>query len=375
MKNENNEARPMKKIFLLLLLLLIMLLAVLAALNLDKIKQTPIYATLEKLVSQDEGEGEFSFDAYSDNIFAEMSGGLVVASSSAYQVLDNKGKKTAGALVSLPEPMVTASSGGAVIWSASTGSFILVSPEGKTKSFKNENTIISASVSESGFYAIATEEPNYKGLVTVYDKSFEPVYKWYSGEAYLMGADINPIGTELFAVTVGGESTRFIRYSLSGEEPIGSYVDEGNIVMDEKFISANRYCAISDNKLVFLNGSAELSGTYDFSDKYLKDYSLDGSGFVALVLGNHKTGGVNELVSVSPNGEVLGQATLDSEIRHLSAGRKYICAVYADKTVIYDSSLNMKKEFENSAGVNFAFICGNGSAIMLSGSEAVQAEF
>lgn len=365
----------MKKIFLLLLLLLIMLLAVLAALNLDKIKQTPIYATLEKLVSQDEGEGEFSFDAYSDNIFAEMSGGLVVASSSAYQVLDNKGKKTAGALVSLPEPMVTASSGGAVIWSASTGSFILVSPEGKTKSFKNENTIISASVSESGFYAIATEEPNYKGLVTVYDKSFEPVYKWYSGEAYLMGADINPIGTELFAVTVGGESTRFIRYSLSGEEPIGSYVDEGNIVMDEKFISANRYCAISDNKLVFLNGSAELSGTYDFSDKYLKDYSLDGSGFVALVLGNHKTGGVNELVSVSPNGEVLGQATLDSEIRHLSAGRKYICAVYADKTVIYDSSLNMKKEFENSAGVNFAFICGNGSAIMLSGSEAVQAEF
>ena len=93
------------------------------------------------------------------------------------------------------------------------------------------------------------------------------------------------------------------------------------------------------------------------------------------MLGSNRTGGVNELVSVSPNGEVLGQAALDSEIKHLSASRKYICAVYADKTVIYDSALNIKKVFDNSAGVNYAFVRANGSVIMFSGSEAVQAEF
>jgi TolB protein len=375
MKNVKNESRASKKILWLLLLLLIVLLIVLGALNLDKIKQTAAYESVRQLVSGASGEEDFSFDAYYDNIFAEMSGGLVVASSSAYQVLNPKGEKIAGALVSLPEPVITASSGGAVIWSEETGAFILILPDGKAKSVKNENAVISASVSDNGYFAVATEEPNYKGLVTVYDRSFEPVYKWYSGEAYLMGAALNPSGTELFAVTAGGEGSRVVRYSLSGEDPLGAYADEGDILIDEKFISASRFCAISDKKLLFLSASAELSGSYDFSDKYLKDYSLDGSGFAALVLGSHRTGGVNELVTVNPNGEVMGKTALDSEIKHLSAGRKYVCAVYADKTVIYDTSLDVKKVFDNSAGVNFAFICGNGSAIMLSGSEAVQAEF
>ncbi len=375
MKNVKQDRRAVKNIIRLLLLLLLVVIIVLGALNLDKIKAMPFYAAAEKLLTNDAEKAGFSFDAYSDNIFAEMSGGIVVASSSAYQVLDENGQKIAGALVSLPEPMIAASSGGAVIWSASSGSFILVLPDGKTKSMKNENAIISASVSESGYFTVATEEPNYKGLVTVYDKSFEPVYKWYSGEAYLMGAEVDPSGTELFVVTVGGDGTRIIRYSLSGEEPLGSYIDEGDIVIDEKFVSMNRFCAISDNRVLFLNGSAELSGSFDYPDKYLKDYSLDGAGFAALVLGTNRTGGVNELVSVSSNGEVLARAQLDSEIKHLSASRKYICAVYADKTVIYDSSLDVKKVFDNSAGVNFAFVRASGSAIMLSGSEAVQAEF
>lgn len=317
---------------------------------------------------------KFSFDAYSDNIFEELNGGLVIVSASAFQLLDNTGEIGGRGTKAFSSPAAASGPGGAVIWSQGGKDVMLVAENGATEVIDSENAVISASINDNGYAAVSSEQSGYKGLVTVYDPQGEAIYKWYSGAGYLMDAAVNNSDTGMAALTVNDGGSRLVAYSFGSEEEQGAYSEQEMLYFDMDYIAENRICAVSDSKAVFVNGKCEYNGEYSFDGWYLRDYSLDGNGFAVFVLGKYRTGGDVMLVTVDAGGNAES-VTMDSEVKAVSVRGKYIAVTCADSAVLYDPDLNEVGRVDDAAGVEKALACANGKLIAVSTNGAVEYDF
>lgn len=317
---------------------------------------------------------KFSFDAYSDNIFEELNGGLVVVSASAFQVLDSTGEISGRGTKAFGRPAVASGPGGAVIWSQGGEDVMLVAANGATVSIDSDAAVISASVNDNGYSAVAAEQSGYKGLVTVYDPKGEAVYKWFSGAGYLVDAAVNNSDTGMAALTVNEGGSRLVAYSFGSEEEQGAYNEAESVYFDMDYIAENRICAVSGSKAVFVNGKCEYSGEYSFDGWYLRDYSLDGNGFAVFVLGKYRTGGEVCIAAVDAGGDAVS-VPADSDVRAISVRGRYIAVTYSDSVVLYDRNFNEIGRVENAAGVEMALACADGKLIAVSTNGAVEYDF
>lgn len=318
---------------------------------------------------------KFIFDAYSDNIFEEINGGLLAVSASAYQVFDSSGEIVGRGTKAFTSPAVSSGAGGAVVWSQGGNNILLVSTDGATNAIDSENAVISASVNDNGYAAVSFEQSGYKGLVAVYNSSAEVIYKWYSGLGYLVDAAVNNSNTAMMALTLYGNRSRLVSYSLGSEEEQGAYSEENTIYFDMDYISENRVCAVADTKAVFLNGKCEYNAEYSFGGWYLKNYSLDGNGFAVFALGKFKTGGETLIVSVDAGGNVQGSVTLGEDVEALSVRGRYIAVTCADCIMLYNEELQEIGREDDAAGVEKALACADGKMIVVSANGAVEYDY
>jgi len=371
-QNGKKESKRTAKKAATLVLILVLVVLLLIAAGLMSGHDDPVTNYVRELLGRDAvSETVFEFDAYSDNIFEEMNGGLLVVSASAYQIFDEEGELIGGSTKAFSQPAISSGEGGAVLWSQNGTDALMVSPGGNTTAIDSQNTIIAAAVSDGGYAAVCTEESGYKGMVTVYDELAQPVYKWYSGSGYLVDAAVAPSGIGMLVLTLGEAGSRFLAYSFGSEAEQGSFVLEEDICFDVGYLSENRVCAISKDKAVFLNGSCEYNAAYSFGGQYLRDYSFDGSGFAVFVTGKYRTGGVT-ITAVAGDGDVLGSVESGDELRSLSVRGKYIAAAYADRVVLYNSAMEEVGVIEDAAGIEEVLARGDRSVIVVSGSKAVR---
>ncbi len=380
MNEENTERKSpwrwVRRLLSLLLFLAILFLIVYLVAGIGANGNNRLTGFLHGLFrTEEENREKFSFDAYSDNIFEEMNGGLVILSSSEYQAFDDSGELIDQGTKAFAHPALCAGKNGAVFWSQGGTDAMLLTADGAVFTVDTKQPIISACINDRGYAAVSTEETGYKGLVTVYDPKAEPIYKWYSGSAYLTDAAVNPSGTGLAALTLNAEGSRIVCYSFSSEEEQASALLEGQLCFDLDYLSENRLCAVAEDRAVFLSGKCAVQGEYSFDGLYLKDYSLEGSGFAVFVLGRYRTGGSGRIVSVNNNGSEEGSLEISSEVRSLSVRGKYIAVVYSDSVVLYDSTLHVVGSIRDSAGYERALAGAAGKLIAITGYRADEYRF
>ena len=379
-KAEKEKSSLLKKILSVLLILAV--LAAVAYIVIDALVddgRTVVQVVKDAVDSKKDSEtvssAKFSFDAYSDNVFEELNGGIVIVSASAYQVFDNTGEIVGRGTKAFSNPAADSGSGGAVLWSQGGKDVLMVSPNGATKAIDSENSVISASINDSGFVAVAAEQSGYKGIVTVYDPQGEAVYKWFSGSGYLIDASVNNSNTGMAALTISDSGSRLVAYSFGSEEEQGAYTDSENVYFDMGYIAENRICAVSDSKAVFVSGKCEYNAEYSFEGWYLRDYALEGNGYAVFVLGKYRTGGETKIVTVDTNGTVKGSVEASTDVSSINVRGRYIAVSYADSVALYDSSMEELGRVDNAAGIEKALAGTGGKIIAVSANGAVEYDF
>ena len=250
------------------------------------------------------------------------------------------------------------------------GFYVLGIKEGIEKHKTDEN-VINISINKEDWIALSAEEEGYKGAVTVFNNKLKSVYKWYSGEGYLIDAALSDISDRMAALTVTSSGSKVTCFALSGQEERGSYISENALLFDLMYLSINRICALGENSAVFLSDRAELISSYNFSDGYLKDYSMDGSGFLTLVIGKYKTGSAASIITLSADGNVLGSIDIKKEVLSISACGKYLAVLYDDELLVYRSDLTEYARASDVTNVRQVLARPDGSVIMLTNSGAV----
>ena len=374
---EKKQRKPWKRWPLLLLLLLLVLGTVLVAAyrdgtGFDVLRRFFSYGTAESAG----GEAVYHYDAAPDSRFALIGDSLVVLSDSSLKVLDRSSEELWSANVKMTSPALEQSGAWAVAYDVGgSGQLYLLNEKGGAASLEPlpEEPILAATVNEAGYVAVTSEKKNYKGCVTVYDENLEKVFAFNSSRRFVLDAYVSDDCKLLAAVTLGQEDGVFVSnvilYDLGKTDPVADYdVQDGLVLAIDQMGSS--FATVSDTSLSFASLKGELLGSCRYGGEFLREYSLEGDGFAALLLNRYRSGSVGRLVTVGPDGQVIASLPVKEEVQAISGKGRYLAVLYLDELVIYNQDLQVYASLDGIQGARDVLLRPDGSALLLSSEKA-----
>jgi hypothetical protein len=212
-----------------------------------------------------------------------------------------------------------------------------------------DGSLITAAVNDSGFILTVTSETNYKGVITVYNSAFEQIYK-YSGNETIMDADISPSsdGFQMLSVSTdkGYFSSKLTSFSLSQEEPVGTYEMDNVMAIDVSYQDSSVVNVLSDHDLYSFNTKAEQKGDYNFGGRNLQFYDLSPDRYNVVVLSTNQSGSKSSVKLLDSNGGEKGEYQVDEEVKDIAADGANVYVLTQKKILVINSSGNLTKTLE-----------------------------
>lgn len=340
-------------------------------LNLDKLRRYVTYLN----VRDSSTYGEYSFDAHSGNAYSAFGSGLALASVGGLDVYDDSGKAIFSVPVTMGVPAISA--GDRVVLAYDVGG-TAVSAVSLKKGVVLQKDIgkmlLDADISNGDTICYASAADGYKTVLTVLNDRQEETYHWYSASQYLPVCAVSDDGGTLGAIGVGQNGGEFeseaILFRTTQKEPVGSCGLGPQLILDLDFVASEKLCAVGETNLTFLDTAGEKLGEYAYGSAYLRDFDLNGNGFIALSLNMNKAGSHYAVATVGPDGKELARRDIDAEVLSISAAGNYVAVLTARQLTIYTSDLTpyaQTTEVESASDVlmrkdGTAILVGNGTA-------------
>lgn len=377
---EEQEERPKRhrvRHFLLFFLILVVVLAVVAAAayrdgtGFDVLRRYFTYGSAEKGNSST----GYAYDASPNNRFAVLNDCLVVLSGTKLQVLDGDGKQVYATSVSMSAPALVSGGGRAVAYDVGGTELYVVDQTGELLHLTTDESepYFAATLNREGWLAVTSGKKNYKGCVSVYNEKMHKAFVFNSSERFVTDAYVTDDCKELAAVTLGQEDSVFVSnlvlYGLTGTKPKANYDVKDGMVLSIGSLDG-KIATVSDSCLTFAGTNGKVLASYDYAGGYLREYSLDGDGYAALLLNRYQSGSVGKLVTVDTDGKAIASLDVSEEVLSISAAGRYLAVLYADRLVIYNEEL---QEYANLSGTDYAkgaLVRSDGSALLLSEDSA-----
>lgn len=317
----------------------------------------------------------YAYDSSPENRFAALGDSLVVLSDTELKVLNGDGKEVYSTPVNMSSPALSVGKDCAVAYDVGGTQLYVVNRDGQQmKISSGENgPFIAATLNHKDWLAVTTKKKNYKGCVTVYDKKGEKVFVFKSSRRFVTDAYVTDNCKRVAAVTLGQNKSVFVSdvvlYNLSETKPFSDYEVKDGMVFGTGQI-ASRLMTVSDRCLTAATLSGKTESTFDYSDEYLREYSLGGDGFAVLLLNRYQSGSTGRLVSVDTSGNQIASLDVRDEVLSVSAEGRYIAVLYAERLVIYNRDL---KEYASLSNTNYAksvLMREDGTALIFSADHA-----
>ena len=383
-QQENTEKKRKKPRFitrlLLFLLALVILLAAVTAvvfrdqLNVDNIKRWFHYRSL---VLNDSGQAEsFVYDGDLTDTFATLDGDLLVCSRNAISLYSGSGTRYVSRSVNMENPVVDTNGSFAVVYDAGGDELYVLGQRQLVWSAEDLESILSAHLNKNGQLTVVTQSGGYRGRVIVYDTAYQPMVSVNLSSAFVMDAALSDDGKTLSILTVGQDdgtfSSSLALYTLN-TAAAGNFVPDLTCTLGSNVVIATRHTAnyvwsVGDQRLDITDHKGN-NLSIDWSDRYLKRYTLGGSDFAAALLGLYRAGSQAELWTVDGDGHrhVL---EYNEQVLSLSAAGRYVAVLTGDRLDIYTSDLTLYDSLEGTQGARTVLLMDDGSAILISADTA-----
>lgn len=352
---------------------LVVLVAFRDQLNLDSVKRWFHYRSLTR---SDSGQAEsFHYDGDLNCIFAALDGDLLVCSEHAISLYSGSGTRYINQQVSMEHPVVTTNGSLAVVYDAGGSSLYILGQRSLVWSAEDLEGILSARLNKNGQLTVVTQAGGYRGKVTVYNASYEPVMSVSLTSAFVMDAALSDNGRTLATLTVGQQDGVFATglelYAMNYAS--GSYQSDvsaslgGGVALDLRH-TAGAVWVLSDRGLAISDHDGN-TVTADWSDKYLRRYTLSGDGFAAALLGKYRAGSQTELWVVDQDG-TRRSLPLNEQVMSISAAGRYVAVLTGDRLDVYTQELELYSSLRGTRGARTVLLVPDGSAILISADSA-----
>lgn len=339
--------------------------------NFDALKRWFTYRSLSK---GDSGGGEpFSYQGGGTLTLRACGGDLLSVSQTGARLYSPGGTAYVEDTFAMKNPVCQVSGKAAVVYDAAGSILRVYKNRALAFTLDDPNSpILCARLSSNGFLSVVTRSSGHKGAVLVYDPDGKLWMKLKLSSAYVLDAMVSPDRRSLLVVTAGQEDRFFnstlAQYTfadLDPENPVPKATwSLGNrlpldLIWDERGIrTMTQYAALcADNALV-------QTGEYDWSDRYLKRYSLLADDRLAVLTSKYRAGSQTTLEVLDRSGQVTASLEESKPVLSMSAAGKYIGVLTSQELNIYTRDLELYATVENDRDAAHLVMLADGSAYL-----------
>ncbi len=180
-----------------------------------------------------------------------------------------------------------------------------------------EHQIRNAKVNEEGYSVVICDQPGYQGTVTVYNRKGRNIYRVYSGEKFVLDADVYSRG-ELLAVCQYNTREEKLISSISfyrlDEKKAYEVVDSTQTVFTTiRFMANGKLIAIGDCMAAGFSNNGEEIWNYDYQGGALQNFSISERS-AALVLRQQN----QKIVILKENGRISEHLYEGADIKKIA---------------------------------------------------------
>ena len=322
------------------------------------------------------GAAVYDYDADSSNRFAVLGEYLLVLSETNLSLLNDQGGEVWSRSVKMTAPALHTGGGRAVAYDVGGTELYVADSKGAVQTLPAEElpgALISATVNEKGWLAVTTEMKNKKGCVTVFDDVLEPRFAFRSSNRFVLDGYVTDDCKALAAVTLGQEESTFVSnivlYDLTEQEPYANYdIADGLVASIGQ--SGEGIVTVSDTVLTIAETDGTVKASYPYGGAYLREYTMEGDGFTALLLNRYSSGSVGRIVTIGEDGTELGTLDVNEEVVNLSAAGRYLAVLYADRVVVYNPDLQVYASLTGIDQARGVLMRPDGSVLLLGAESA-----
>lgn len=345
-------------------------------LNFDALRRWFTYRTLAK---SDTGVGEsFPYQGSQSLTLTACGGDLLSVSQTGIRIYSPGGVAYVEETVTLSHPVCQVNKDTAVVYDAG-GTFLAVYRD-REQVFRltGDATILSARLGVNGYLSVVTRSSGYKGVVTVYNSGFATLLELSLSSSFALDAVSSPDGRSVLVVTAGERDHLFhstlAQYTIAGldpEHPTPSAVwSLGNRLPLELVWDAGGVRVMAEYAALAADSNLQQTGVVDWSDRYLKRYSLGCSDAFVILTGKYQSGSQTLLELYDTSGALLGSLESNRPILDVSAAGKYVAVLTAQQLEIYTRDLTLYSTIENTNSASHVVLLEDGSAFLANQSAA-----
>ena len=303
-----------------------------------------------------------------------LDSGYLFSSTAGAHFYSSGGVELGSQVVRMEQPVLSANGQYGVVYDAGGSSLFRFGGHKEPLVYDNAaGDVLSARVNESGWMAVTSLPEHYRGGVTVYNASNQPVITLNISSAFVMDAILSPDGKTVAVVTInqneGAFQSTLSLYRTDGTEPFNTVVLDGFTVLDMDFDSRGLWL-MGDTSLITLDKLGENKQEYRFDSAYLKGYALEGDGFAVLTLGKYRAGAARQLVVVDHDGQPVAEQELSGSVLSLTASGRYVALLTGQQLDIYTEKLNLYSTLDDTKSARYAALHDDGSVLLANRQEA-----
>lgn len=329
------------------------------------------------------------------NLFAVMGGGSYpvelygsetinsVSQSSYYYVLtdttlsaySNAGKTLLTHTHGYSNPVLDTSATRALIFDQNGNSAYVCTPGGKEITVTPEKEIITAAISRSGAFAVATGSDSYASSVTVYDKNGNSVYTWNSAKDAVNCVAVSPSGDKLAVATVNAASgqlgSKVMVFEFDSADPVFSMDVTGEAVLSIENVKKS-FCVLTSAGADIIEWSEY--GKTEIKSELELDMFRSSSAEMLLVFNRSSDKSDNAVTVLSNKGEKLSEFTFNGIISDIAFAKGHIYCISDTKLYLFDRNGNLIRSVDCGYGGRRIAVLGSESAAVMTDSEITKIE-
>ncbi len=296
-------------------------------------------------------------------------GCLLVTNESEIRCFNDNGAQIYSRIHGFANPVVKTSKIRTLTYGINASRYIIHTPQGEVinKSTADGYGIITADISNSGVYAVATTASQEVSLVTVYDKDGKEIYKFHSSNNHVLNVSVSENGKRMCVVTITTKQAQIISkvsiFEFDSVDPIFEQELKDEVVYVAEYMNSNALSIITNKSYLCIKGD-DIHNQVDYETNSLNKYEINND---SIVLYNkpddNSLSGTVRVFNV--NGKVKAEFDIQGNISDISCYRNKIYTL-AETVSCYNFSGELLNQSEINNGASDIQAFSRGVAVLYS---------
>lgn len=227
--------------------------------------------------------------------------------------------------------------------------FSVYSGSKELRTCKLENNLISARLNKNGYVVLLCEEAGYRGMAAVQNLKGNEIFRWYSGEGYVIDAALSDDNRYLAVAQLMTNKekvySRVMFFDIEKNEQISTEEREDCIIAKVQF-SSGGWITVSDSEMLGFSKDGKRKYEVGFQGRTVTAFDIENPNNLVFAFINNQNNTALEMYD--KNGKLRGSYAASGELKNLSAEGEVILCSQLRALMYLDPSGRLRKS-ENIA--------------------------